>query len=288
MKVYLNGRIVEEEEALLPVSDRGVLFGDGLFETVRAYGGRPFRLERHLARLREGCRVLCITGIPGDEEIGEAISLLYRENVGNGDAYVRITVTGGAFDGSRTLRRSGPPNLFVVVKPLEPYPEEFYTRGVRLTVSSIRRNATSPLLRIKTNNYLESLFARHEAVEAGFHDAVFLNTYGHIAEASTSNIFLVTDETVCTPHLECGVLPGITREAVLELCQELEIPTETGFYTLDELLSAEEAFLTMSTGEIVPVSEVEGTRLGDACPGPVTTRLTRAFRHLVTGSGLDF
>jgi len=285
MKVYLNGVIVDEGAAFLPVNDRGILFGDGLFETIRAYGGRPFRLERHMARLREGCRTLRLAGIPGDEEVRRAIGELYAANVREGDAYVRITVTGGAFDGSRTLRRSGPPNVFIVVKPLEPYPEEYYSHGLRLTVSRIRRNATSPLVRVKTNNYLESLFARQEAVEAGFHDALFLNTYGHLAEATTSNIFLVSDGEVCTPHLECGVLPGITREAVLEICQDLEIPTETGFYTLDELFSAQEAFLTMSTGEIIPVREVDGSRLGESCPGPVTARLIQAFHELVKSPG---
>jgi branched-chain amino acid aminotransferase group I len=281
MKVYLDGRILDAEEACLPLNDRGVLFGDGLFETIRAYRGRPFRLDRHLARLREGCRVLRISGIPGNDEIEEAIHALYRENVGEGDAYVRLTVTGGDFDGTRNLTRSSAPRFFIMVKPLEGYPPEFYGRGVRVTVSSVRRNSRSPLSRIKTNNYLEPLYAKQEAADRGYDDALFLNTEGYLAEGSTSNLFLVSGGTVKTPHADCGILPGITREAVLELCAELVLPAEEGFYALEDLKAAEEAFLTMTTGEIIPIREVDGFRLSGPCPGAVTSRLMRAYRDLV-------
>lgn len=281
MKVYLDGRMVEGEEAVLPVDDRGVLFGDGLFETIRAYQGKPFRLDRHLARLREGCRVLRIAGIPGDREVEEAIAELYRENVKSGDAYVRITVTGGPFDGSRTLARSQPPHVFIIVMPFEGYPQDFYRRGLRLTFSSIRRNTHSPLLRIKTNNYLESLYAKQEAVDNGYDDAVFLNTDGYLAEGSTSNLFLVRGGKVMTPHPDCGILPGITRETVLELCGKQGIAAEEGFYFLDDLKAAEEAFLTMTTGEIIPISEVADAFRSEKCPGPITLRLSQAYRRLV-------
>ncbi len=281
MKVYLDGRIVEAEEARIPVNDRGVLFGDGLFETIRAYGGRPFRLDRHLRRLREGCRVLRISGLPDDGEIAEAIAALYRENVGRGDAYVRLTVTGGDFDGIRTLTRSSAPRFFIVVKPFEGYPPEFYSRGIKVTVSSVRRNPHSPLWRIKTTNYLEPLYARQEAVDRGYHDALFLNTDGCLAEGSTSNIFLVRGRRVLTPHPDCGILPGITREAVLELCSRMRIEAEEGFYRLQDLLEAEEAFLTMTTGELIPVAEVDGTPVGERCPGPLTAELSAAYRRLV-------
>lgn len=281
MKMYLDGRMVEEEEALIPVLDRGVLFGDGLFETVRAYQGRPFRLDRHLARLREGCRVLRLSGLPGDEEVRMAVAELYRENVGNGDAYVRITVTGGDFDGSRNLTRSGPPHVCITVKPLEGYPPRFYQKGVRVIVSSVRRNAHTPLVRIKTSNYLEPLYARQEAADRGYDDALFLNTEGYLAEGSTSNIFLVRQGRVCTPCVECGILPGITREAVMEICAGEGIPSEEGFYVLDDLLTSDEAFLTMTTGEIIPIAEVDGNPLKGGCPGPVTSLLIRSYRRLV-------
>jgi len=280
MMIYLNGKIVDEADALLPVRDRGVLFGDGLFETVRAYGGRPFRLGRHLARLRQGCEELRLALPFPDDEIEEAISRLYRLNVGEGDAYVRITVTGGLFDGSRTLERSAPPNLFVVVEPYHGYPQEFYRLGMRLILAAARRNSTSPLSRLKSANYLEALIAKQEARARGADEALFLNELGEVAEAASANIFWAKGGTLFTPAEECGILAGITREAVLELCEEENIRCEQGHYHLDALLKADEAFLTVSTGEVVPVREIEGRRFPGPCPGPLTTLLTSAYRRL--------
>lgn len=288
MFVFFNGAIIPEEKALLPFTDRGVLFGDGLFETLRAYQGKPFRLGRHLERMEEGCRLLRLPPPPGEEEMRGILEELYRRNVAEGDGYVRITMTGGPFDGTRSLARSGPCNLHVVVKPFQPYPEEWYRRGVRLAVSGIRRNEHSFLSRVKSNNYLASLAARQEALDRGADDAVLLNTSGHLCEAPTSNIFLVRDGKVCTPAVDCGLLPGITRQAVLELCTRLRLPAEEGRFRLEDLLAAEEAFLTVSTGEIVPVAEVEGTPIGKGAPGTVTIGLTRAYRELVKEElGLD-
>jgi branched-subunit amino acid aminotransferase/4-amino-4-deoxychorismate lyase len=145
----------------------------------------------------------------------------------------------------------------------------------------VRRNSPSPLWRIKTNNYLESLYAKQEASDRGYDDALFLNTEGYLAEGSTSNLFLVSGGKVMTPHPDCGILPGITRETVLELCSSLGIGYEEGFYRLEDLRGAGEIFLTMTTGEIIPVAEVDGSRPGEACPGPFTSRLHEAYRRLV-------
>jgi branched-chain amino acid aminotransferase len=281
MKVYFNGEIMEEGEAHIPFLDRGVLFGDGLFETIRAYQGKPFRLKRHLSRLREGCRKLRLSGLPGDREIEGALAELYGLNVGEGDAYMRITLTGGAYDGRRTLARPSSPNTLMVVKPYEGYPTELYEKGVRAVVSSIRRNEGSPLSRIKSNNYLDTIMAKHEAWERGADDAIMLNGGGYLAEGTSSNLFLVKGEEVFTPDIACGLLPGVTRDTVLELCEELGLAAESGFYTLDDLLGADEAFLTVSTAEIVPIAEVEGRAIGSSCPGPVTARLSLAYRELV-------
>jgi branched-chain amino acid aminotransferase len=281
MKVFFNGLIIEEEEARLPVQDRGVLFGDGLFETIRAYDGRPFRLDRHLERLRRGCEVLGLAGLPEGAELEAAVSHLYHLNVREGDAYVRITLTGGPYDGSKHLQRPGRPNLFIVVKPYEGYPDAFYRHGMRMVVSRIRRNSTSPITRIKSNNYLEALIAKEEARSRGADDAIFLNERDQLAEAGSANIFWVRQGGVFTPEIGCGLLPGITREAVLELCGQLGIACHEGCYLLPELAGADEAFITVSTGEIVPVAELEGRSFGGTCPGPVTTRLAAAYRELV-------
>jgi branched-chain amino acid aminotransferase len=281
MKVFFNGRIVDESEALIPFRDRGVLFGDGLFETVRAYKGMPFRLDHHLERLREGCRVLGISGLPGDRMIIDAISELYQLTVGEGDAYIRITLTGGLYDGSRTLKRPAAPNILIVVTPYEGYPRRFYEEGMCMIVSGVRRNDGSPLSRIKSNNYMDTIIAKQEAVDRGADDAVMLNGKGYLAEGTTSNIFLVIEGGVATPDIDCGLLPGITREAVIELCARTDLPCKTGRFTLDDLMSADEAFLSVSTGEIVPIARVEDTTIGAECPGPITTRLSRAYRGLV-------
>jgi branched-subunit amino acid aminotransferase/4-amino-4-deoxychorismate lyase len=281
MLIYLNGEVVEEGEARLSARDRGVLFGDGLFETVRAYGGKPFRMDRHLARLRRGCEELHLTLPLPDEEIEGAVGELYRLNVGEGDAYVRITVTGGLFDGSRNMERSAPPNFFILVEPYHGYPQEFYRRGMRLALAAARRNSTSPLPRLKSNNYLESLMAKQEARDREADEALFLNERGEVAEAASANIFWSKGGVLFTPAVGCGILPGITREAVLELCEADCIPCEQGSYDLDALLQAEESFLTVSTGEVVPVAEIEGRSLQGPCPGPVTSLLAHSYRELV-------
>jgi branched-chain amino acid aminotransferase len=281
MKVFFNDNIVDEKEALIPFRDRGVLFGDGLFETIRAYDGNPFRLDHHLERLRDGCRQLRISGLPGDRNITDAIYELYRLNVGEGDAYIRVTLTGGPYDGSRTLQRPAAPNILIVVTPYEGYPQRYYEEGMRMIVSGIRRNDGSPLSRIKSNNYMDTIIAKQEAMDRGADDAVMLNSKGYLAEGTTSNIFLVIERGVATPDIDCGLLPGITRGAVFELCARLELPCKAGHFTLDDLLEADEAFLSVSTGEIVPIAQVEDTAIGVECPGPITTRLSQAYRGLV-------
>jgi branched-chain amino acid aminotransferase len=281
MQVYLNGVIMDEREALIPASDRGILFGDGIFETMRAYSGKPFRMDRHMERLHAGCRDLRLSGVPPEKEIGDAIGELYRLNVVSGDAYVRITLTGGLFDGNRSLQRSNPPNVYIMVKPLEGYPQEWYERGMRVVVSGVRTNEGSPLSRIKSNNYLDNLMAKQEAKDRGGDDAVMLNSSGFLTEGTSSNLFLVRHGKVVTPGVECGLLPGVTREAVMELCEEYGLVCETAFLTLDDLLQADEAFFSVSTGEIVPVAKVEGSPIGFRCPGPITIRLSAAYRALV-------
>jgi branched-chain amino acid aminotransferase len=281
MKVYLNGNVIEESAALIPAGDRGVLFGDGIFETMRAYNGKPFRMDRHLERLRAGCRELRFSGAPGGAEIAAAIAELYRLNVVSGDAYIRVTLTGGFFDGNRSLERSGAPNVHIIVKPFEGYPRGWYERGMRVVVSSVRSNEGSPLSRIKSVNYLDNLIAKQEARDRGADDALMLNSSGYLAEGASANLFLVRRGKLATPGVECGLLPGVTRETVMELCEEYGLVCETAFLVLDDLLGADEAFFTVSTGEIVPVAEVEGTSIGFKCPGPITIRLSAAYHDLV-------
>jgi len=282
-KVYLNGEVLPAGEAFVPLDDRAVLFGDGIFETVRAYRGRPFRLERHLDRLEDGCRVLRLELPNRAEEVKNAVMSLLEENglSDEGDAYVRITATGGPSTGPKMLERKGPTGLFIIARPYEGYPEHLYREGVSLVISGIKRNSSSPLSSLKSSNYLDSLIARQEAIDQGADDAVMLTTAGNLAEATSSNLFIVREGNVLTPDIGCGFLPGVTREAVIELCGELGITCTPVMAGTDVLLSAGEVFLTSSLMEVMPVRRIARKQIGKKCPGRVTARLAKAYRELV-------
>ena len=280
--VYINGDLVPAEEAGIPFDDRAVLYGDGVFETVRAYRGRPFRLERHLDRLEDGCRVLRLEPPERTEEIKNAVMSLLQENglSEEGDAYVRITATGGPSTGPKMLERTGPTGLFIIARPYEGYPEHLYREGVSLVISGIKRNSSSPLSSLKSSNYLESLIARQEAIDQGADDAVMLTTAGNLAEATSSNLFMVREGNVLTPDIGCGFLPGVTREAVIELCGKLGITCTPVMAGTDVLVSADEVFLTSSLMEVMPVCKIARKQV-PKCPGRVTARLAEAYRELV-------
>jgi branched-subunit amino acid aminotransferase/4-amino-4-deoxychorismate lyase len=281
-KVFLNGEIVPLSAAALPIDDRSVLFGDSAFETMRAYDGTPFRLWRHLERLGESCRMLRLELPCSAMEITAAVALVLEENgLSSGtDSRVRITVTGGAPAGPKGLARSGEATLFVTARPYEPPSREDYRKGAALAISGIKRNPSSPLSSMKSGNYLYSLFARQEALDRGDDDALMLTTSGNISEATSSNIFYLKDGELATPNAGLGFLPGVTREAVLEAAMHMEVGCRLVTEGPDNLLSADEVFLTNSMFELLPVRRI-GTCEVPACPGPLTVRLHAAYRDLV-------
>jgi branched-subunit amino acid aminotransferase/4-amino-4-deoxychorismate lyase len=209
--------------------------------------------------------------------------LLLDENglLGPADAYVRITLTGGPSGGPKILERPGPTGLFVTARSYEGYPELLYREGISLVISGIKRNSSSPLSSLKSSNYLDSLIARQEAIDQGADDAVMLTTAGNLAEATSSNLFIVREGNVLTPDIGCGFLPGVTREAVIELCGELAITCTPVMAGTDVLLSADEAFLTNSLMEVMPVRRIARKQVGKKCPGRVTAMLSKAYRELV-------
>ena len=267
MKIWLNGALREEREACIAPSDHGFLVGDGVFETLRWYGGRPFALAEHLARLEEGCRTTGIT-MPAHAELDGAAHSVMEAN-GLGDARMRITVTSGA--GPPGLARGdGPPTVLVVALPLVPWP----ATSTAVT-SSLRRDERSPLAAVKTVSLAQSVTAMAEARAAGADEALMLNSRGDLCEATTANLFLVHDGIAVTPPLESGCLAGITREHVLGLgAVERRLPPE-------DVTTATEAFLTSSTREVQPLVVVDGRAIGDGTPGPVTARLAEAYSRLV-------
>ena len=279
--IFLDGDYVPAGDARIPVDDRGVLFGDGVFETVRSYEGKPFRLHRHLDRMASACQTLRLKRPYAEREVAEAVDTLIRKNgLESGNARVRITVTGGPSGSAKTLERSGTARMFILARPYEPPPDDFYREGISLSVSEIRRNATSPLSTVKSSNFLDSLIARQNAADQGADDAILLSPNGNLSEATTSNLFMVSDKKVLTPDAASGLLPGITREAIIELCAFLEIPCALITAGPEDLLSADEVFLTNSMVEVLPVREVAGRPFG-ICPGPVTRKLITAYRDLV-------
>jgi len=276
--VYLNGSLIPRSQASISALDYGFLYGFGLFETMRAYGGQVFRLDSHLDRLAHSAEIL---GLPiGALDLKSAVIDTIHANKLS-DARIRITVSigeGGMVPDPSTCNK---PTVLILAGHYQPYPEEVYENGFRAVVSSIRRNSQSPLSRLKSANYLESILARQEARAAGVDEALCLNEKGLVAEASMSNIFVVTDGILKTPGQESGILPGITRETILELASQLTINTLEHDIRLDELFHAQEAFLTNSLIEVMPLTEIDGKPIGSGRPGSITKRLMVAYKKMV-------
>jgi len=273
--VWLNGRLVEEEAARIGVHDRGFTLGDGLFETMRAYNGRAFRLRAHLDRLAAAAARI---GIPLPTDLEGAIRGTLTANDLD-DAAVRVTVSRGPGVGV-TPPESVVPTVVVSAAPYRP-DEQWYEHGVRAVVASGRLNEHAPAAGLKRLGYLDAIVALAEARAAGVEEVILLDTAGHLAEGAVSNLFLVLDGALHTPPLSCGVLPGITRATVLELARASGIETLERPLPPDALARASEAFLTNSLRELVPLVAVDGRPIGGGRPGPLTLHLLDRYRELV-------
>ncbi len=279
--VYLNGSLIPRSQARISALDYGFLYGFGLFETMRAYGGQVFRLDSHLNRLACSAEIL---GLPIEAlDLKGAVRDTIHANKLS-DARVRITISIGEGGMVPDPSACTQPTVLIVAGHYKPYPKQVYEKGFRAVVSSIRRNSQSPLSRLKSANYLENMLAKQEARAAGVDEAICLNEKGLLAEASMSNIFLVNDGILRTPGEESGILPGITREVVLELASQLGINTFEQDIRLDELFQAQEAFLTNSLMEIMPLTEIDGKPVGSGKPESVTRRLMANYKKLVRPS----
>ena len=278
MWIFLNDGFVRKEDAMVSVFDHGFLYGDGVYETLRAYDGRLFRLRQHLARLRRSASLIGLE-IPIVEQ--DLIAVLQEAMTRNNltDAYLRITVSRGEGNIGLDPRLCPRPTVVLISLPLQPYPIELFNTGVSLAIVNVRRNlATALPPMIKSLNFLNNILAKQEASRAGAFDGLMLNAEGHITECTTSNMFFVKDGCVHTPSAACGILDGITREIVLSLAREQKFPTEEGCYLPDALLVADECFLTNTTMEIMPVRDIDKRPIGNENRGPVTGRLRELFR----------
>ena len=278
--VYLNGHLVPRSEAKLSPFDHGFLYGYGLFETMRAYNGHIFRLDHHLTRLRHSAQSLGLA----EKVVAFDLETACMETLKANDlknARLRLTVSAGEGDMTPDPGTCSDLTVLVTATELTPLSPQKYEQGFKAVLSSLHRDSQSPLSRLKSTCYLNNVLARMEAKAAGADEAILLNEQGYLAEGSTTNIFLVGTEELVTPSLESGILPGITREAVVEIAQTLNINTAERQVELKELALAEEAFVTNSVLEIMPLTWFEGKPIGSGKPGQLTKNLMAAYRKLV-------
>ena len=279
--VYLNGDFVPEEQAKISVLDRGFLYGDGVFETMRAYSGHVFMLDDHLSRLYGSINELGIPLKKDEESLKKAIERLMEINR-LADAYIRITVSRGNHCGTLTFNDDFDPTTVIMAKALSQYPLEYYVEGVRVILSEIRQNSFSPLSAHKSLSYFSYILAKEEARVKGAFEAILLNSEGEIAEGATSSVFVVKSNRVFTPPVSSHILPGITRKAVLDMSPQLGFEITEKEITKENFLTSDEVFLTNSIMEVVPVVSVDGHRVGDGTPGDVYKRVIDQYRNLVS------
>jgi branched-chain amino acid aminotransferase len=278
--IYVSGRMAPEREATVSALDAGLLLGAGLFETLRTYGGKAFRLDRHLARLRASGEIFRVFLKESDAEIAAVIAQLVEAN-GVPDARVRITATRGPLTEEMADDEAPRATLIITAGPMTPYAAELYERGCTVVVSDIRVNETDPVAFHKTTNYMRNLLALRDAHRARATEALCFNSKNRLAEGSISNVFLVSGGRLLTPPVEEGLLAGITRQTVLELAADEEVPAEQRPLGINDLLAAEEVFLTNSIMEVLPVGRIEQHEVGDGKPGPITRTLAGAYKALV-------
>lgn len=271
MKVYINGEMVEEKDAKVSVFDSGFLLGDGLFETMRAYNGTIFVLDSHLGRLMGAARVLELRNLPDKPELADACNQTVKTN-GLSEARVRLTVTRGLPDASV-------PTVVVTAVPFEGYNEELYEGGMSAITLPGYRCSNSLLSAIKSISYLSSILARREAVASNSDEAILINEHGRITEGSFTNIFAVKERELYTPPIKEGLLPGITREFIIEVASKAGYRVHQHKMPVAKIFDFDELFLTNSLMEIMPLTKVDGNLIGNGKPGPVTENLARLYKE---------
>ena len=283
--VYLNGSLISRSQAQVSIFDQGFLYGYGLFETMHAYHGKIFLLKQHLKRLLGSSEIIGLSPSLADIDLARACIDTLAAN-GLADARLRLTVSRGEVDSFPGYGIDTMPTVLVTARGYPGLSAQIYNNGFKAVVSSLRRSSQSTLSRIKSANYLLSLLAKMEAEAAGLDEALLLNERGLIAEGSVSNVFFVDSRSLVTPALESGILPGITRGVVMELAGALEIPVTEGEVRLEDLGRFDEAFLTNSVMEIMPLVEVrdsagENITIGSGKPGELTKQLMAAYSEMV-------
>ena len=287
-KIWIDGQLVAAADARVSVFDHGLLYGDGVFEGIRTYDGRVFKLATHLKRLWESALAIRLTIPYSVDELAQAVRDAVQAN-GCHNGYIRLCVTRGVGTLGLNPLICQEPTVFIIADSITLYPKEFYEHGMAvITAATIRNHPAALSPRIKSMNYLNNIMAKVEALDAGLVEAVMLNHQGHVAECTGDNIFIVRHNggadraKLLTPPLSAGVLEGVTMDEVIRLAQGLQIEFAFTELTRHDLFTADEMFLTGTAAEIVPVTRVDGRMIGNGQPGAVTRRLMDAFNQLVS------
>jgi branched-chain amino acid aminotransferase len=285
MKIWLDGELVEESAAKISVFDHGLLYGDGVFEGIRFYNRRVFRLEEHIKRLFDSARAIVLE-IPWTQE--EVCRFVVETVAANGldDGYIRLVVTRGTGSLGLSPYLCKRASMFIIASTISLYPAEHYENGLSVITCATRRPAPAALMpQVKSLNYLNNVMAKVEAIQAGALEAVMLNEQGYVAECTGDNVFILRDGVLHTPQVNDGALDGITRHVILELADQLGIPKVERSLTRYDLFVADEFFLTGTAAEVIPVVSLDRRVIGDGKPGPLTRRFIAAFKELASTTG---
>ena len=286
MKIYLNGKFVEQRQATVSVFDHGLLYGDGVFEGIRAYDGLIFKLREHVDRLFESAHTIMLKMPMSKTALIDVVKHSVRVNRLR-DAYIRLVVTRGVGDLGLDPRKCKSPTVFAIADKIELYPKKLYDQGLQLITVATQRNVPEALNpQIKSLNYLNNILAKIEAINAGYEEAIMLSPSGYVTECTGENIFLVKGRRLLTPPPYIGVLRGITRQTVMDLGTKLRLDVREDLLTRHDLFNADEVFLTGTAAEIVPVVTIDGRIIGAGRPGPVTKSLRQAFQQVTKTEGI--
>lgn len=287
MQIYLDGKYVDESEAKISVFDHGLLYGDGVFEGIRIYNSRVFKLDEHLKRLYDGAKVLMMSVPIEIDELRDAVLETVRRNK-LVDGYIRLVVTRGVGDLGLNPTKCPKSTIFIIADTIKIYPDEIYKKGMKVVTVSTRRNHIEALNpRIKSLNYLNNIMATLEVNRTDAQEGLMLNTDGYVTECIVDNLFLVEDGIIVTPPTSSGALKGVTRDTVIDLATEAGYVVEEKKLTLHDVYVCTESFLTGTAAEIAPVTVVDERKIGDGNPGPITVDLMERFRQYANSSGVE-
>jgi len=289
MKVYINGKLYEKEDAKISVFDHGFLYGDGVFEGIRVYNRLIFKLKEHIERLYESAHTLMLTIPMSQQEIIKATIETLKANSLK-DAYIRLVITRGEGDlGLDPRKCKGKSSVVIITDKIQLYPEQIYKKGLEIiTVPTVRNHPEALNPQIKSMNYLNNILAKIEAVNCGFDEAIMLDSMGYVAECTGDNLFIVKKWHLYTPPQCMGTLRGITRDTVLEIARKEKIDTHEHVLTRHELYISDECFLTGTAAEVIPVVKVDGRVIGDGKPGKMTQKLEAKFKQLTKTEGIKY